>query len=213
MLCHGRGLFRHTQTDRRQHTPRFRARMIRVWTAQHVGKLDLLRACLAEPELRGWVEERSSDPDKGKSCHICFTDRWTSIPGAIPIDYKQIAGWSIIVSRIEGMTQAADKAELERGLERCREAGCPGYDTDSDVSFFPRTWLLPEHLKDFRQQKPGCRGTADHMFHHQAFRWLRGREHSAHPRRAKDSEVRHLDSQAGGCSGLPAASAAEWQKV
>ena len=125
--------------------------MIRVWTAQHVGKLDLLRACLAEPELRGWVEERSSDPDKGKSCHICFTDRWTSIPGAIPIDYKQIAGWSIIVSRIEGMTQAADKAELERGLERCREAGCPGYDTDSDVSFFPRTWLLPEQLKDFRQ--------------------------------------------------------------
>ena len=41
------------------------------------------------------------------------------------------------------MRELADKAETERCLARCREAGVAGLGPGAG-SFFPRTWLLPE---------------------------------------------------------------------
>ena len=123
------------------------SRTIRVWTAKHVGNLDLLRACLAD-ELVDWVEECRAD--HGRACDICYCDRWISIPGALPLDYRELVRWPIIISRIEGITAVADKVETEKALARCREAGMPGFEL-GPASYFPATWLLPEQLKEFKQ--------------------------------------------------------------
>ena len=127
------------------------SRSDRVWTARHAGNLDLLRACLAD-ELSEWVEEADDDPEKGRTCTICYCDRWAGVPGALPLNYRELVSWrNIKVSRIEGMTDAADKAETERALERCREAGMPGFEARGVGSYFVPTWLLPEQLKAFKR--------------------------------------------------------------
>ena len=146
-----------------------RMRITYIWTAKHVGNLDLLRACLADPELKdeGWVEEPRDEAEHGQRCGMIFVDRWVSIPGAKQLDYKQLAGWNIIVSRMEGMTLCADKAAMERALARCRDLGMPGYGEASAPSYFPPTWRLPEQLKSFKRhmqarrlEAPGPRASA-----------------------------------------------------
>ena len=106
---------------------------VRVWTAKHAGSLDLLRVCLASGELSRWVEETRED--EGARCAICMADRWIPPSLAVPLNYRELAAWPIRISRLEGMREAADKAETERALERCRAAGLPAY----DASYFPPT--------------------------------------------------------------------------
>ena len=120
--------------------------MPRVWTAKHVGNLDLLRACLSHG-LSDWAEETRAEPEHGCRCEVLFCDRWLSIPGGIPLDYRQLAGWHTAISRIEGMSHAADKVNMEQALARCRDAGLPGY-SDETGSCFPLAWILPEQLSE-----------------------------------------------------------------
>ncbi|KAH8054849.1 hypothetical protein JL722_8801 [Aureococcus anophagefferens] len=53
-----------------------------------------------------------------------------------------------------GMRELADKAETERCLARCREAGVAGLGPGAG-SFFPRTWLLPEARDELFERRSG----------------------------------------------------------
>ena len=113
-----------------------------------MGNLDLLRACLSG--LSEWTEEIRAEPEHGSICEVLFCDRWLSIPGGIPLDYRQLVGWHTAISRIEGMSHAADKVNMEQALARCRDAGLPGY-SDEMGSYFPLAWILPEQLSEFKR--------------------------------------------------------------
>ena len=122
--------------------------MVRVWSAKHkLGSLDLLRACLAE---LCWEEETREEIEHGLACDVCYCDR-VVLSKASQLNYRELAPAAhLAISRIEEMSHLADKAETERAIARCREAGMPGYATGAG-SYFPKTWLLPEQLAEFKQ--------------------------------------------------------------
>lgn len=144
-----RNCFRNSTEARRRLSARLASlwQMPRIWTAKHAGDMDLLHACLAEPSMRSWREEKRPDVRHGKKCEVAWVDR-TSISGISRINYQTL-GSKTAISRFEGMREISDKVETERALERCRLIGMPGFECGAN-SYFPQTWRLPEQLDEFK---------------------------------------------------------------